>query len=173
LRLMGLDVGDKRIGIALSDPTGSVASGLTVLRRTSIDRDVAFLGDAIREHEVEALVVGFPRRLDGGVGPQARKVKAFSDEVKRRLAIDVILWDERLTTSDAEEVMIAAGISREKRKERIDQVAASLILQSYLSHLDEKRRAQEKRSERGKTRTMPGSESNPSESRSSPPESRN
>ena len=141
---MGLDLGERRIGVALSDPEQSLAGGLTVLHRTTLDRDLAAIGDLIKRHEVRAVVLGLPRRLDGSLGPQAFRTLAFGDELRRRLGIVVIPWDERLTTVEAEQAMIEAGVSRKKRKGKLDQVAAALILQSYLDHLADLRRAEER-----------------------------
>jgi putative holliday junction resolvase len=150
LRFLGVDLGDRRIGVALSDPEGWLASGLTVLYRTSLDRDLAALGDLIRQHGAEAVVLGLPRRLDGSLGPQAQKTLAFGQALQRRLSVEIIYWDERLTTADAELAMIEAGVSRAKRKKKVDLVAAAIILQSYLDHLAELRREEyRKRSDRG------------------------
>ncbi|MDA8187180.1 MAG: Holliday junction resolvase RuvX [Dehalococcoidales bacterium] len=141
---MGLDVGDKRIGVALGDPTGWIASSLTVITRTSLKRDVQIIGELAKEHEVQKIIVGLPRRMDGTLGEQAQKAQAFGRELERRLGLPVVFWDERLTTVAAEKMMIGAGVRREKRRERIDAVAASLMLQSYLDF------------QRSRTRTFDG-----------------
>lgn len=141
MRFMGLDLGDRRIGVALSDPEGWLATGLTVLHRTSLERDLATLADLARRYEVQVMVLGLPRRLDGSLGPQARKTIAFGQELQRRLGIQVVYWDESLSTVEAEQAMIEAGVSRAKRKKKVDLVAATLILQSYLNHLSERHRA--------------------------------
>lgn len=135
MRLIGLDVGDKRIGVALSDPRGLIAQPLTVIVRVGRARDLEALGRLIREHGAEGLVVGLPRRLDGTLGPQAEKAQAFGDEAGRRLGIPITYWDERLTTAQAERILIEAGVKREARKGRVDAVAASLLLQNYLDFL--------------------------------------
>lgn len=135
VRLMGLDVGEKRIGVSISDPQGLIAQSLTVVRRTSLKADVQVIGELAREYGVEKIVVGLPRRMDGTLGPQALKAEEFARELERRLHLPTILWDERLTTAAAERLMIEAGVRREKRRERIDAVAATLLLQSYLDFL--------------------------------------
>jgi len=132
VRVLGLDVGEKRIGVALSDPLGMIAIALTVIEgkteADAIDRVIALA----REHEAERIIVGLPRSLDGGMGPQARKVQAFVDALAGRMDIPVVTWDERLSTVEAERTLVRAGMKRDKRKKRLDSVAAALILQGYL-----------------------------------------
>ncbi|MCL5959114.1 MAG: Holliday junction resolvase RuvX [Chloroflexi bacterium] len=147
MRLVGLDVGDKRIGVSLSDPEGLIAQNLTVIHRTALARDLQTLGNLVREHEVEKLVIGLPRRLDGTLGTQAEKVQAFGDKVSRALGVPVTYWDERLTTAQAERMLIEAGVKREARKGRIDAVAATLLLQNYLDFLRAQARRLEEQSE--------------------------
>ncbi len=143
MRLMALDVGDRRIGVAVSDPDKLIATPLSVIVRRGASRDIEALGKLVQEHEVEKLVVGLPRRMDGTLGPQAEKAQAFGDEAGRRLGITVTYWDERLTTAQAERLMIEAGIRREDRKGRIDAVAAGLLLQNYLDFLRSQANRQE------------------------------
>ncbi len=135
VRLMGLDVGEKRIGVSLSDPQGLLAQSLTVIQRTSLKRDIQIIGKLAKENDVAKIVVGLPRQMDGSIGPQALKTEAFARELERRLRLPIILWDERLTTVAAERLMIEAGVRRERRKEKIDAVAATLLLQGYLDFL--------------------------------------
>lgn len=132
MRIMALDVGDKRIGVAISDPQGLIAQSLMVIERRGMTHDLGTLGNLIRAHQVEKIVVGLPRRLDGTLGTQAAKAQAFGEEVQKQLEIPVVFWDERLTTAQAERLLIEAGVKREARKKRIDAVAATLLLQSYL-----------------------------------------
>lgn len=132
VRIMGLDVGDKRIGVALSDELGLTAQGLTVLRRRGLDADLAALRELAGAHGVACVVVGLPRNLDGSLGPQGEKVLAFVDRLARELGLPVETWDERLTTRAAERALIAGDLSRARRRQVVDKVAAALILQGYL-----------------------------------------
>lgn len=131
---MGLDVGDRRIGVAVSDPDGLIAQGIVVITRTNLSRDIAALGSIIREQGVEKVVVGLPRRMDGSIGPQAEKAQAFGRTLQESVGVQVVFWDERLTTAEAERVMISAGTRRAKRKSTIDMAAATILLQSYLDY---------------------------------------
>lgn len=130
-RLLGLDVGDRTIGVAVSDPLGVTAQGVTVIRRGGGD-DLDKLVPLLEEYEPEAFVVGLPRSLDGSLGPQAEKVEAFCRLLEERFRLPVHRWDERLTTREAERVLIEADLSRRRRKGVIDMTAAVLILQSFL-----------------------------------------
>jgi putative Holliday junction resolvase len=132
---MGLDLGGKRIGVSLSDPDGLIAQALTVIHSVSRNKDIQTIGELLKEHQVERIVVGLPRRLDGTLGPEAKKAEEVAKEIERRLHVPTILWDERLTTVAAQKAMIEAGVKREKRKEKIDAVAAALLLQGYLDSL--------------------------------------
>jgi putative Holliday junction resolvase len=132
MRILGLDVGDARIGVALSDETETLATGLATLTRVGPRKDLRALAALAREHEVSEVVVGLPRTLLGAVGPQAEKVLAFVEELKRAVRVPVLSWDERFTTSIAERALIEGGVSRQKRKDKVDRLAAVLILQSYL-----------------------------------------
>ncbi|MEE8409177.1 MAG: Holliday junction resolvase RuvX [Myxococcota bacterium] len=131
IRLLGLDVGTVRVGVALSDPLGLIAQPFEVIHRRKsdpFDRVVAL----VDQHEVQRVVIGNPLQLDGEVGPAAIAIAEFAGKLRERLSVPVELWDERLSTAQAEREMIAAGMRREKRRQRIDKVAAALILQSYL-----------------------------------------
>jgi len=133
LRIMGLDVGDKRIGIAISDLSGTIAQGLTTIKRSSNKKDFERIKQIINEYEVGMIIVGLPKNMNGTLGPQGQKVVRFVEHLKKAFSIPIILWDERLTTVEAERVLIEkADISRAKRKEVIDKLAAVLILQNYL-----------------------------------------
>ena len=132
MRVIGLDVGDRTVGVALSDETGLLGQGLTVLRRRDPESDLRRIEELCSERGVQEVVVGLPRLLSGELGPQALKVLAFVDGLRLRLPIPVATWDERLTTRVAERAMIEADVSRKRRRERIDQVAAAVILQGYL-----------------------------------------
>ena len=135
MRQLGLDVGDKRIGIALSDETETLASGLPTYQRVGPRKDLQAIAKLVKDHGVEQVVVGFPRNLNGNVGPQAEKVLAFVESLKKHVKVPVIPWDERLTSVVAEEALIEAGVSRKDRRGgRVDKVAAIIILQNYLDY---------------------------------------
>ena len=138
MRLLALDVGDVRIGVALSDETGSLASGLVTLRAVGPRKDTQAVAALVREHAAAGIVVGLPLRLDGSPGPQAEKVLAFVERLRRAVRVPVVTRDERLTSVAADERLAEAGVKRRDRRARIDQAAAALILQE---HLDERRAA--------------------------------
>ena len=129
---MGLDVGDRRIGVALSDPLGITAQRLALLERRNAAGDIEAVGALAKQHAVGRIVVGLPLTLRGQVGPQAKKVEAFADALRRKTQVPVELVDERLTTVQGERALLETGASRRKRKATIDQVAAQLILQQFL-----------------------------------------
>ncbi|MFC1631972.1 Holliday junction resolvase RuvX [Candidatus Omnitrophota bacterium] len=132
MRVLALDVGEKNIGLALSDGLGWTAQGLTTLRRQAIDQDILALKTIITENQVGEIVVGMPINLDGSLGKKAQEVAAFIDNVKKRINLPIKAWDERFSSVQAERVMLEADLSRKKRKKKIDQLAAQLILQNYL-----------------------------------------
>ena len=132
MRLLGIDVGTRRVGVALSDPTGVIAQSLTVLPRRSWEQVVGAVVALIRRHRVERVVVGLPLRLDGGEGEAAANVRKFADRLRDAVEIPVVLQDERLSTAEAERVMLEADVDRSTRRARRDAVAAALILQRYL-----------------------------------------
>jgi len=136
VRLLALDVGDVRIGVALSDETGTLASGLSTLKAVGPRKDVQAIAALVREHGVGEVVVGLPLRLDGSLGPQAEKVMAFVERLRRALRVPVVTRDERLTSVAARERLAEAGAGRREGKARLDRAAATLILQE---HLDERR----------------------------------
>jgi len=133
LRIMGLDVGEKTIGIAVSDALGLTAQGLEVIRRTgSIEQDLQRLKEVVQEKEINKIVIGMPRNMNGSYGPQSEKVQKFAEIIKAELNLPLETWDERLTTVEAERLLVSADMSRAKRRKVIDKMAASLILQGYL-----------------------------------------
>jgi putative holliday junction resolvase len=145
MRYMGLDVGDKTIGVALSDEVGLTANPLKVIARTgSIKREMAELRRIIEESGIGRVIVGMPYMLDGSVGIQAEKVQAFIGELTRRVRVEVETIDERLTTMEAERVLLAADQSREKRKKVIDMMAAAVLLRAYMDKESYARRAEER-----------------------------
>jgi putative Holliday junction resolvase len=129
---MALDVGGRRIGVALSDPTRVLASPLTTLRAEPRERALAEIAALARRHEVVDIVVGLPLTLSGEVGPQAQIVQEFAKALQAALDVPIHLFDERLTTVAAERMMLDLGMKPEQRKARIDEVAASIILQDFL-----------------------------------------
>ncbi len=132
MRLLALDVGDVRIGVALSDETHTLASGLVTLRSLGPRKDVQQIAALVREHGVGELVVGLPLRLDGSPGPQAEKVMALVERLRRVVRVPVITRDERLTSVAASERLAEAGVRGRERNVKIDQAAACLILQELL-----------------------------------------
>jgi putative pre-16S rRNA nuclease len=134
MRYLGLDVGDRRIGVALSDETETLASGLSTLERVGPRKDLRAIRRLVEAHGAGEIVVGLPRTLAGEVGPQARKVLEFAEALRPVARVPVVPWDERLSTVMAERALIAADVSREGRRKVVDKVAAVLILQSYLDY---------------------------------------
>lgn len=132
MRIMGLDVGDRTIGIAVSDAMGWTAQGVEVIRRTVLEKDLFRLKELVKTREVSSFVVGLPKNMNGTVGPQGEKVLEFVEVLKDTFGLPVVLWDERLTTVAAQKTLIAADVSRAKRKLVVDKMAAALILQGYL-----------------------------------------
>jgi len=132
LRIMGLDVGSKTIGVALSDPLGWTAQGLEVIRRKGLNHDLQRLAEIIQEHEVHKAVIGLPKNMNGTIGPQAEVVQEFVKQFQEKLLIPVEMWDERLTTVAAQRTLLEADLSRKKRKLIIDKMAAVMILQGFL-----------------------------------------
>lgn len=135
MRIMALDVGSKRIGVALSDPLKITAQGLQTFQRTTLEEDIKGLWKLIDEHEVSQLVVGLPKNMDGSIGFKAEEVQQFIADLTAERSMDVVWIDERLTTVSAERVLLEADVSRAKRKKVIDKMAAVVILQSYLDRL--------------------------------------
>ncbi|MDH3628842.1 MAG: Holliday junction resolvase RuvX [Acidobacteriota bacterium] len=132
-RAMGVDYGERRIGLALSDPLGVTAQPFAVVERVGPRKDANVIGDHFEEQSVDVLVVGLPLTLSGEAGPAVDAVRQFVERVQRRLpGKRIVFWDERMTTVQAEREMITTGARREKRRQRIDSVAATLILQSWL-----------------------------------------
>jgi putative holliday junction resolvase len=134
MRVLGLDLGEHWIGVALSDETATIAGGLPTLRSVGAKKDVAAVVALAQEHEVGEIVVGLPRRMDGSVGPAAQKALDFIDKLRARLALPIVPWDERLTTVAAQRLLVEADVSRRGRKAVVDKVAAILILQNYLDY---------------------------------------
>jgi putative Holliday junction resolvase len=135
IRILGLDVGSKTIGVALSDPLGFTAQGIDTIRRTSIKKDIDLIVDYYKKYSATAIVIGMPKNMDGTIGFQGESVIKFSETLKKELDAEIIFWDERLTTVAAHNAMLEANMSREKRKKIVDKVAATYILQGYLDKI--------------------------------------
>ncbi|MDH5626525.1 MAG: Holliday junction resolvase RuvX [Nitrospira sp.] len=131
-RILALDYGTKRIGVALSDELKWTAQPLETFERRVLDWDIAHIASLVTVHEVERVVLGFPLQLDGREGPAVLAMRAFAAKLEAGISVPIVLWDERMTTKAAEDLLIAADVSRKKRKDAVDRVAAAILLQSYL-----------------------------------------
>jgi putative Holliday junction resolvase len=132
MKVVGLDIGEKRIGVAVSDDLGCTAQGVTVLERRGSDEDLEAIRDLIVAAKASSVVVGLPKNMDGTLGQGAQKVISFAKRLEERLSVSVVLWDERWTTSEATRVLLQADLTRKKRRKVVDKVAAALILQGFL-----------------------------------------
>ena len=132
MRIAALDVGEARIGVAISDELGLTAQGIGVVRRVGGQRDLQALAALLAPYAPERLVVGLPLNMDGSEGRQATRVRAFAEAAAAQLGVPLDFWDERLTTVAAERALLEADLSRRRRRDLVDKVAASLILQGYL-----------------------------------------
>lgn len=138
MRIIGLDFGSKTVGVAVSDELLITAQGIEIVRRKSenkLRQTLARIEELIKEYNVEKIVLGFPKNTNNSEGERCEKTLEFKEMLERRTGLTVELWDERLTTVAADNLMMEAGIRRENRKEYVDQIAASFILQGYLDYL--------------------------------------
>ena len=135
-RIKGLDIGDRWIGIALSDLMGWTAQGLKTLERTNIKKDLQKIEEIANENEVHTIIIGLPKNMNGTIGPQGEKVQSFAERLRNRTNLNIVYWDERLSTISAERTLLEADVSRKKRKTLIDKVAATYILQNYLDSIN-------------------------------------
>ncbi len=138
MRIMGLDFGSKTVGVAVSDALQLTAQGVEIIRRQSpnkLRQTLARIEALIAEYEVREIVLGYPRNMDYSEGERCERTREFQEMLRRRTALSVVLWDERLTTVEADRTMAEGGIRREKRKEYVDKLAAVFILQGYLDYL--------------------------------------
>ncbi len=145
MRILGLDFGEKTIGVAVSDPFGWTAQGLSIIRRTKEDAlksSIIQLGAVIEEYGVETIVLGYPKNMNNTIGPRAEKTLEFKSKLEKIFKLPVILWDERLSTVAAQRGLLEADLSRKKRKAVIDKTAAVFILQGYLDSLQNNRTPQ-------------------------------
>lgn len=141
MRIMGLDFGSKTVGVAISDPLLITAQGKEIIRREregKLRQTYARIEELITEYEVEKIVLGYPKNMDGSEGERIEKTNAFKEDLERRTGLTVETWDERLTTVAADRYMMEAGIRRENRKDYVDEIAAVFILQGYLDSIKNK-----------------------------------
>ena len=131
-RVIGIDYGDKRCGVAVSDPSRIIASAHRVISNTGMDRVIQEIAELCRNQEVEQIILGWPLNMDGTEGPATDKVRVFLLKLKPAIDLPIETWDERLTTRTAETILIEAGTRRKKRKALVDKVAAQVLLQHYL-----------------------------------------
>ena len=139
MRLMGLDYGSKTVGVAVSDPLGRTAQGVeTVWRKqeNKLRQTMARIEELISEYQVERIVLGYPKNMNNTVGERAVKSLEFKEKLEKRTGLPVVMWDERLTTAEAERTLMETGVRRENRKQFLDQMAAVLILQGYLDRMN-------------------------------------
>ncbi|AND85141.1 Holliday junction resolvase RuvX [Clostridium tyrobutyricum] len=135
MRILGLDIGDRTIGVAVCDPLGITAQGITTIRRKNEDVDIEQLKDICNKYDVESIVSGLPKNMNGTLGPQSKKVIEFCKIIEERIKLPIKMWDERLTTVAANRAMLEADLSRKKRKKIVDKMAATYILQGYLDSI--------------------------------------
>lgn len=135
MRIMAIDYGDAHTGIAISDPTGLLTGYTTTIDAYTPQKVVAAIVDLIQTHQVDTLVLGYPKNMDGSEGPRAEKSRALKTLLEEAVGLPIVLWDERRTTVDAHHILYQAGKNAKKRKKTVDAVAASLILEGYLTRL--------------------------------------
>jgi putative holliday junction resolvase len=132
MRILGLDVGDKKIGLSMSDSTRSIAQALKLYQRSTLQKDLKELKRVAEEHDIKEIVIGLPKDLSGAIGKKATEIMAFAEEVHRFTSINTVLWDERFSTNEANRIFEMAQVSHKKRKPFIDMMASQIILQGYL-----------------------------------------
>ncbi len=138
MRIMGLDYGSKTVGVAISDPLLMTAQGIEIIRRESekrLRRTLARIEELVKEYEVKKIVLGFPKHLNNSVGERGEKSLELKEMIERRCGLEVIMWDERFTTVEANRTLIEADVRRENRKDYVDMLAAVFILQGYLDSI--------------------------------------
>jgi len=138
VRILGLDFGEKTIGVAVSDPFGWTAQAIEIIRRkneNNLNPSIARIGEIISEYNIEKIVIGYPKNMNNTIGERCKKTEALKDRLEKDFNIEIILWDERLSTIAAERGLLEADLSRKKRKKVIDKMAAVFILQGYLNSM--------------------------------------
>lgn len=141
MRILGLDYGSKTVGVAVSDPLGLTAQGVEIIRRKSENKmrqTLARIEELAVQYQAEKIVLGLPKNMDNTLGDRAEKSLELKGILERRTGLAVVMWDERLTTVSANRVLMEEGVRRERRKERVDEIAAIFILQGYLDYLNRK-----------------------------------
>lgn len=139
MRIMGLDFGSKTVGVAVSDPLYITAQGVEIIRReqeNKLRKTLARIEELVKAYEVEEIVLGLPKNMNNSIGERAEKTLEFKAMLERRIGLNVVMWDERLTTVAADKTMMEVGVRRENRKKYVDQIAATFILQGYLDSRD-------------------------------------
>ena len=139
MRILGLDYGSKTVGVAVSDPLGLTAQGVETIWRkdeNKLRQTLARIEQLIVEYQVERIVLGYPKNMNNTIGERALKSLEFKEKLERRTGLPVVMWDEKLTTMEAERALIETGVRREKRKQHLDEMAAVLILQGYMDSLE-------------------------------------
>ena len=137
MRVLGLDYGSKTVGVAVSDPLGLTAQGVEIIRRKSENKmrqTLARIEELVKEYQVEKIVLGLPKNMNNTLGDRAEKSLELKETLERRTGLDVVMWDERLTTVSANRVLMESGVRRENRKDYVDKIAAIFILQNYLDY---------------------------------------
>lgn len=137
MRVIALDHGSKRVGIAIGDPLGVIAQPLEFIPAEPLDAFFTRLKLILTEKEVGQIIVGMPRNMDGSYGPAAEKVRTFVEQLKEQVTLPIRLWDERLTTAQAQRVLLEGNVRRKDRKQRVDKMAAAILLQSYLDSISD------------------------------------
>ncbi len=132
MRILSVDYGDSRTGYAISDPLGFGANTLPACKEKGMVKVADYTAQLVKEHQAEKIVLGYPKNMNGTVGPRGEKTKAFAEMLKERVSIEIILWDERLTTVSAHNLMNETNVRGKKRKESVDSISAAYLLQSYL-----------------------------------------
>lgn len=136
MRILGLDVGTKNVGMAISDPFGYTAQSLpTIRRKNHLEQELQTISAVLKEKQVETIVIGFPKNMNGTEGASCEMAKEYADYIREKTDVPIVFWDERLTSKMAENAMIQGDVRRNKRKEAVDSLAAILILQNYLDYL--------------------------------------
>jgi len=139
MRILGLDVGDKKIGISLSDSTCSIAQALKLYHRTTLEKDLKELKQVAEEHGIGEIVIGLPKDLSGAIGKKASEVMAFAEAIQKYTSTRIVLWDERFSTNEANRIFEMAQVSHKKRKPFLDMMASQIILQGYLDAKKQKK----------------------------------
>lgn len=131
-RILGLDVGTKRIGVAISDPLGFTAQGVMTIERIGMKKDMAAIEDLLADYQVKKVIVGMPKNMNGTIGPSGEMAQKVGEKIRNKFNLEVIYVDERLSTVSAERILIQGDVRREDRKKYVDKIAATYILQTYL-----------------------------------------